>query len=328
MTWTPLADSFGRKHDYLRISLTDRCNFRCQYCMPEGEIDWKPKSELLTFEEICRLATVFARLGVRKVRLTGGEPTLRKGLVALIRELWQILPDGELLMTTNGMTLARQSSDLRAAGLSGVNVSMDSLRRERFLEITRRDSIEEVLAGVNAALKSGLKTKVNVVVLPGLNEDELCDFVEYFSDRSVEVRFIEFMPFLGNLWEPKKVFGYREMLAALEKRFTLVPRATGRGAVAKEFSVLGSQATVGFITSMTESFCSDCNRIRLTSDGKLKTCLFLPPQTSLRDLMRGGATDDELAISIRCDLSEKWAGHPPMHKWKQLDSLSMVQIGG
>lgn len=321
-------DAHGRRHDYLRVSLTDRCNFRCQYCMPAEGVDIVERTELLTLEEIERLVRVFARLGVNKVRLTGGEPTVRRGLVGLTQSLSQIGGIERLYMTTNGSALPQMAAELKSAGLTGVNISLDTLRADRFEEITRRDSFGTVMAGIEAALDVQLSTKINVVVLPGVNDDELPDFVEFVRDRSAQVRFIEFMPFAGNLWQPDRVFDYAAMRQTLSSTFDLKPIDGVHGDVAKEFRIEGFKGTVGFITSMTDSFCSTCNRIRLTSDGRFKTCLFLPPRSSLRDMMRGGADDESLANTIREDLQTKWEAHPPMNQWRQLESLSMVQIGG
>lgn len=296
--------------------------------MPAEGVEWKDRAEILSLEEIGRLVAIFVRLGVRKVRLTGGEPTVRRGFMELLFALHEAHPSIKLLLTTNGSSLRQIAEPLRDAGLSGINVSLDSLRRDRFAEITRRDSLPQVLEGIEAAIAAGIPTKINVVVMPGMNDDELVDFVEFTRDRAVQVRFIEFMPFAGNLWKPERVLGYAEMRSALDAQFEFEPVAGQPSDVAKEFSIPGFRGTVGFVTSVTESFCDGCNRIRLTADGHVKTCLFLPQRTSLRDRMRAGATDLEIANAIRADLSTKWAGHPPMDNWKQLDQLSMVQIGG
>ncbi len=329
LVWEPLVDSFGRPHTYLRVSLTDRCNFRCQYCMPAEGILWRPRAEILTFEEIERLVQIFARMGVEKVRLTGGEPTLRKGLPDLIGRLRGTPGIQSVLLTTNATRLSETAVALAAAGLSGINISLDTLKRDRFHEITRRDALDEVLAGIDAAVSAKIPAiKLNVVALAGFNDDELIDFVEFVRDRPIQVRFIEFMPFLGNGWKVDRVLSYQEMRTTIESRFKLKPLAGHPSNVAKDFAIEGALGTVGFVTSVTESFCDGCNRIRLTADGKVKTCLFLPSQTSLRDLMRSGAADEDLASAIRADLKTKWAGHPPMDRWKQLDSLSMMEIGG
>lgn len=296
--------------------------------MPAEGVEWKDRAEILSLEEIERLVAIFVRLGVRKVRLTGGEPTVRRGFMELLFALHEAHPSIKLLLTTNGSSLRQIAEPLRDAGLSGINVSLDSLRRDRFAEITRRDSLPQVLEGIEAAIAAGIPTKINVVVMPGMNDDELVDFIEFTRDRAVQVRFIEFMPFAGNLWKPERVFGYAEMRSVSDSHFALEPVTGQPSDVAKEFSIPGFRGTVGFVTSVTESFCEGCNRIRLTADGHVKTCLFLPQRTSLRDLMRAGASDSEIATVIRADLNTKWAGHPPMDNWKQLDQLSMVQIGG
>ncbi|MEI8280883.1 MAG: GTP 3',8-cyclase MoaA [Armatimonadota bacterium] len=326
--WKPLVDSYGRRHDYLRVSLTDRCNFRCQYCMPSDGIEWQDKAEILSFEEIEKLVRIFVRLGVRKVRLTGGEPTVRKGIVELVQSLGQIEGIERLLMTTNGTSLKKIVIPLKQAGLNGINISLDSLQRDRFQRITRRDAFDNVMVGIEASVVAGISTKINVVVMPGMNDDELIDFVEFVRNRPIQVRFIEFMPFGGNLWKPERVIGYAAMKEVLESQFVLNRLPGEISDVAKEFWIEGFQGTVGFVTSVTDSFCEGCNRIRMSADGRLKTCLFLPNQTSLRDMVRSNASDEDIANAIRADLSTKWAGHPPMNNWKQLDQLSMVQIGG
>lgn len=296
--------------------------------MPAEGVEWKDRSEILSLEEIERLVAVFVQLGVRKVRLTGGEPTVRRGFLDLVAALNRANPSVSLLLTTNGSSLRQIADNLKLAGLGGINVSLDSLRRDRFAEITRRDALPQVLEGIEAVIAAGIPTKINVVVMPGFNDDELSDFVEFVRNRNAQVRFIEFMPFAGNLWNPKRVFGYAQMRNVLDADYKLEPLPGLKSDVAKEFRISGYAGTVGFVTSVTESFCDGCNRIRLTADGHVKTCLFLPPRTSLRDLMRTGATDLELASAIRADLATKWAGHPPMDNWKQLDQLCMVQIGG
>jgi cyclic pyranopterin phosphate synthase len=324
-----LIDRFGRRHNYLRISVTDRCNFRCAYCMPHEDMEWAPRAEILTFEEIERLAILFSEMGVDKVRLTGGEPTTRKGLVELVTALSGIERFEKLLLTTNGDAMGSMAGTLRVAGITGVNISLDTLHPGRFFDITHRNRLDRVLAGIDAALKAGFQTvKLNVVVMAGVNDDELCDFLERFKDVPLEVRFIEFMPFLSNGWQKGKMLAYAEIRRRIESKFRLTPVATDDSAVAKEFSVDGAQVKVGFITSMTDSFCGGCNRIRLTADGRLKVCLFAKTGPSLRDAMRLGASDDELAETIRHALDGKWAAHPPMDQLVQTNDLPMISIGG
>lgn len=325
----PLVDRFGRRHNYLRISITDRCNFRCQYCLPATKIVWRPREELLSLEEIGRLVRVFSRCGVDKLRITGGEPTVRKGWQSLLRDVSSVSGITDRLMTTNGTGLAQHASELAELGLTGVNISLDSLRRDRFREITRQDSLDEVLTGIEAALAAGIpRVKLNVVVMAGVNEDEIPDFVAFANERPLQVRFIEFMPFLGNGWKVDRVIGYREMLEQIKPHFELQPRDGHPSDVAKEFDLIGGAGSIGFITSMTDSFCGGCNRLRITADGLLKTCLFLPGSLSLRDLMRAGADDTDIEQAIRAALLTKWEGHPPMEQWRQLDNLTMMEIGG
>lgn len=321
-------DRFGRRHTYLRVSLTDRCGFRCLYCMPGDKIAWKPKGDLMTDGEIMRACVVFTRLGVRKVRLTGGEPTVRPGWLELAGALAALDPAVDVHLTTNGSVLHRAAAALATAGVRGVNVSVDSVHPERFRQITQRGELQVVLDGIDAAIDAGLEVKINTVVLPGLNCDEIGGILDHFADRPVQVRFIEFMPFAGNAWAAGRVVGYAEMLAEVEKRFTIEPLPGSQGAVAKEFGLIGRRATVGFITSMTESFCGDCSRVRLTADGGVKPCLFLPASQNLRDRMREGASDGDLADAVHAALAAKWEGHPPMNEWQERESLHMVQIGG
>ncbi|ARU42579.1 GTP 3',8-cyclase MoaA [Armatimonadetes bacterium Uphvl-Ar1] len=323
-----LTDRFGRFHDYLRVSITDRCNFRCVYCMPEEGVAWQPREDILTFEEIERLARFFVERGVRKIRLTGGEPSLRKGYLNLVEALAAIPGLRQLALTTNGTRLAQDAVALKAAGLASVNVSLDTLRQDRFLEITRRDELPRVLQGIEAAHAAGLKIKVNVVVLPGVNEDEIIHFGEFACEHSLTVRFIEFMPFLDNGWSAERVVTSAEIRARLSNQFELQLLASGASDLAREYAINGSEGRVAFVSSVTESFCSGCNRLRLTADGQLKSCLFLPPSVSLRDLIRGGAPDAELETAVQECLDGKWSAHPPMRNWAQRDNLTMVQIGG
>ncbi len=325
----PLTDSFERRHNYLRISLTDRCNFRCAYCMPVEDMEWTPRQDILTFEEIERIAKLFAAMGVDKIRLTGGEPTVRRGLVELVSKLRAIPGIETLSMTTNGDAFAALASPLKQAGLRAVNISLDTLKPDRFFEITRRNRLDRVLSGIRAALASGFDSvKINVVAMAGVNDDEFTDFLDYFHKENVEIRFIEFMPFLSNGWTQASLIPYKQIKAELEKRFKLSPVDTEPSAVAKDFKIEGSNARVGFISSMTDHFCGGCNRIRLTADGRLKVCLFAKTGPSLRDAMRAGSTDDDLEQLIRSTLSGKWAAHPPMDQLIRVNDRPMIAIGG
>ena len=297
--------------------------------MPHEEMEWLPRQEILTYEEIERLASLFVSLGVDKVRLTGGEPTVRRDLDKLVEKLGGIVGLEKLYLTTNGATLKSLAHRLQSAGLSGINISLDTLDPHRFFEITRRGHFSRVLDGIEAALEVGFESvKINVVVMAGVNDDELCNFVHYFREQPVEIRFIEFMPFLANGWERAKMMPYKQMRETIEQKFKLVQVDTDKSAVAKEFRLEDSLVKVGFITSMTDHFCDGCNRIRITADGRLKVCLFSKTGPSLRDPLRAGASDDDLAEIIRSALNRKWAGHPPMSQLIQTNDRPMITIGG
>lgn len=325
----PLVDRYQRTHTYLRVSVTDRCNFRCRYCMPPEGLDWQPRSQILTYEEIERLSKLFVGMGVNKIRLTGGEPTVRKGLVDLMQRLSGLRGLESLLMTTNGNRLASMARTYREAGLTGVNISLDSLNKDRFEHITMRKGFNDVVAGIDAAVEAGLNpVKINVVVMKGVNADEILDFVEFVKDRPINVRFIEFMPFEGNGWSEADVYSYAQMRKDIATRYELIPQAVESGAVGKDFLIEGFAGTVGFVTSMTEHFCATCNRVRLTADGQLKACLFSAAEANLRDRMRDGATDEDLAKTIRIAMLRKPKEHPPMDQLLRIENRSMVQIGG
>ena len=324
-----LADRFGRWHNYLRISVTDRCNLRCVYCMPAEGLVWRERAEILSYEEIERIAALFVRSGVDKIRLTGGEPTVRRNLAHLVERLRPLPGLRTLLMTTNGVLLAREAGAYRAAGLDGLNISLDTLRPDRFASMTLRDHLSDVLRGIDAALAAGFPSvKINVVVMRGVNDDELGDFARFAAARPLEVRFIEFMPFDRNEWSRDRLVPYAEMRRRVEEVVRLEPYDAGPNAVAKEFTVAGGVGRLGFVTSMTENFCAGCNRLRLTADGKLKNCLFSTTETDLREPLRQGATDIELAAIIRECVLGKWIGHPPVAELVELHNRSMIQIGG
>jgi cyclic pyranopterin phosphate synthase len=295
----PLVDGHGRVHRDLRISVTDRCNLRCTYCMPEEGMVWQPRHELLTFEEIERLARVMVEhLGIDAIRLTGGEPTLRAHLPSLVARLAPL--DTDLSITTNATTLDRQAAPLAAAGLRRVNISLDTLQRDRFVELTRRDELDQVLAGIDAALAAGLApVKLNVVAMRGVNDDELVDLAAFGRDRGLGVRFIEFMPLdASGQWEAGAVVSQAEIVSAIDAVFPLdaVPRGS---APASLWRYRDGRGDVGVIPSVTQPFCGDCDRIRLTADGKLRTCLFATSETDLRDLVRNGAPDEVVADDRR-----------------------------
>lgn len=324
-----LADRFGRQQTYLRISVTDRCNLRCLYCMPEEGIDWKMKEELLSFEEIFRIARIFVDLGVTKIRITGGEPLLRKDLELLVERLASLPGLRILAMTTNAVLLRAKVGALRQAGLTALNISLDSLKRERFEQITRRDDYDNVLAGIDAALQLGFQPlKLNVVVMAGVNDDEIMDFIDFVKDRPINVRFIEYMPFKDNRWSTAAVVSFADMRQLIEERHQLTALKAETGAVAKDFSIDGHVGTVSFVTSMTDSFCGTCNRLRLTADGFIKSCLFYPGELNIRDELRAGATEETLAGLIRSAVLLKPAEHPPMEEILTSENRAMIEIGG
>ena len=323
-----LVDSFARVHKDLRISVTDRCNFRCTYCMPEEGMQWVPRDEVLTFEEIERLARLFVdRFGFTSIRLTGGEPTVRAHLPGLVARL--SLLDVDLSMTTNGSSLWRDAYLLKDAGLDRINISLDSLRADRFLELTRRDELQSVLDGIDAAVEAGFDpVKVNVVCMDGVNDDEVVDFATFGRERGVEVRFIEWMPLdAGHTWERVKVVPGERIIAAINAVFPLTPLPRG-DEPAEVWAYADGKGRVGAIPSVTAPFCATCDRVRLTAEGKLRSCLFSLEETDLRTILRGGGSDDDLAAAITACVAGKWAGHQIGQATFVQPPRSMSQIGG
>ena len=330
-----LVDSFGRVVRDLRISVTDRCNFRCTYCMPAEGMTWLDRSEVLTYEEIERVARICVeKFGVDSLRLTGGEPTVRAHLPQLISKLAALrLPDGtkpDIALTTNGATLRNIALELRNAGLDRINVSMDSLKPERFFAMTRRDELHNVLAGIAEAQVAGFSPmKVNAVVERGANDDEILDLVRYGRDNNVEVRFIEFMPLdATNEWERNKVVSQDEIVATIAAEFPLELMPARGAAPADRWRFLDGKGTVGVIPSVTHPFCGDCDRVRLTSDGQFRTCLFATDESDIRTLLRNGGTDEEIAELIQVAVGAKWAGHQINQVNFIRPNRSMSQIGG
>jgi cyclic pyranopterin phosphate synthase len=330
-----LVDSFGRVVRDLRISVTDRCNFRCTYCMPAEGMTWLDRSEVLTYEEIERVARICVEtFGVDSLRLTGGEPTVRAHLPQLIAKLAALrLPDGtkpDIALTTNGATLRNIAVELRDAGLDRINVSMDSLKPERFFAMTRRDELHNVLAGIAEAQVAGFSPmKVNAVVERGANDDEILDLVRYGRDNNVEVRFIEFMPLdATNEWERNKVVSQDEIVATIAAEFPLELMPARGAAPADRWRFLDGKGTVGVIPSVTHPFCGDCDRVRLTSDGQFRTCLFATDESDIRSLLRNGGTDAEIAELIQAAVGAKWAGHQINQVNFIRPNRSMSQIGG
>jgi cyclic pyranopterin phosphate synthase len=309
----PLKDSFGRIHDNLRISVTDRCNIRCFYCMPEEGVQYMDRAGILTFEEIERFVRIAVRLGISKLRLTGGEPLLRRGLPGLIEKLAAIPGIRDIALTTNAVLLERQAADLYRAGLRRLNIHLDTLDRGRFERITRRDDLARVLAGIDAAVAAGFEhTKLNIVAVKGLVEPDIVPMALYCRERGFEPRYIEFMPLdAQSLWDRGHVLTADEIIAVLSREISplrAVPDGDPR-APATEYEYADGGGRVGFIASVSKPFCLNCNRIRLTSDGKLRYCLFAIDETDVKGLLRSQAPDEDIAAAIRGNVAAKWIGH-------------------
>jgi len=326
-----LIDSQGRVLRDLRISVTDRCNLRCVYCMPLEGVPWLPKEDILTYEEIVRVARVAVGLGVTGIRLTGGEPTVRAGLALLVRELRALGPRLDLSLTTNGLRLEALAGELRAAGLARVNVSLDTLDRERFQRIARRDRLAEVLAGLAAAKRAGLSPiKVNAVLMRGLNEDEVVPLARWAREQGFELRFVEWMPLdAQRSWSTGRLVPAAEIVAALDRALPLEPvPGPDPSAPAELYRYRDGGGTVGVIASVTRPFCERCDRIRLTADGQVRTCLFSHDEHDLRGPLRAGASDAGLAALLRAAAWRKQPGHLIHVAGFRQPARGMSAIGG
>lgn len=327
-----LRDRYGRTAVDLRVSLTDRCNLRCSYCMPPEGLDWMPDSERLSDTEVVRLITVAVeRLGVEAVRFTGGEPLLRRGLETIVAAVAHLRPRPEISLTTNGIGLDKRAEGLARAGVNRLNVSLDTLRPERFHQLTGRNRLADVLAGLGAAKAAGLDPlKINTVLLRGVNDNEPPELLQFAMDNGFELRFIEQMPLdAQHEWDRHRLIDADEILASLRSRFTLVPDPSRRGtAPAELWLVNGGPTRVGVIASVTRPFCGDCDRTRLTADGQIRSCLFASTETDVRALLRAGASDDEIADRWRDAMWAKLPGHginePDFHQPRR----PMSAIGG
>ena len=328
----PLVDQFGRLHDNLRISVTDRCNIRCFYCMPETGVKFQPREEILSFEEIERFVRVAVSLGVRKIRLTGGEPLVRKDLADLIGKLAAIPGVEDIALTTNGVLLKEQAAGLYAAGLRRLNVHLDTLSREKFLKITRRDDFDRVIDGIRTAREMGFgPIKINVVAVKGLIDEDVVPMARFGRENGFEIRYIEFMPLDSqNLWDRSRVLLADDMVRMLSEEIAPleeIPDADPR-APATEYRFTDGVGRVGFIASVSRPFCLNCNRIRLTSDGKLRYCLFAIEETDVKGLLRGGAPDEQIARTIRDNVRAKWLGHEINTQRFVAPPRPMYAIGG
>jgi cyclic pyranopterin phosphate synthase len=338
-----LIDPFGRHIEDLRISITDRCNFRCTYCMPEEGMKWLPREKVMSFEEIERLARIFVeRYGVKGIRLTGGEPTVRAHLPVLVEKLSKLIgPNGpiDLAMTTNGATMRLIAGSLKQAGLQRVNISLDTLDREKFFEMTRRDELVSVLDGIVAAQDAGFSpVKINAVIERGTNDDEIVDLATFGREQNVEVRFIEFMPLdADGHWINDKVVGQDEIVEAINAVYPIEVMPARGAAPADRFryldggvhgDVTAPGSMIGIIPTVTKPFCGDCDRVRLTAEGDFRTCLFATKEFDLLAAIRAGESDDQIATRIEAAVATKWAGHQINQVKFTRPSKSMSQLGG
>jgi cyclic pyranopterin phosphate synthase len=336
MEQTQLVDRFGRRHTYLRVSVTDRCNLQCRYCMPRTDVSWTSCEALLSDEEIVRLARLFAKCGVDKIRLTGGEPTLRPHLDRLVLQLAVVPGISTVAMTTNGVTLARLAHRLKAAGLTAINVSLDTLQPERFKTLTGTNRLADVMAGIDAALDAGfVPLRINTVVMRHVNDDELSELVSLARTRPVCVRFIEYMPSHTLFGGPDTLVPFDEMKRTIQRHVSLEPlwavsadAFKSRHGVAREFAAAGFVGTIGFITPRTDQFCERCNRLRLTADGRLKSCLFYPAEVSLKQALRRGDGDEQVISLITEALSRKKLSPPLPDRTISAEAPGMYAVGG
>jgi cyclic pyranopterin phosphate synthase len=327
-----LMDGFGRRHDNLRISVTDRCNIRCFYCMPEVDVKFEPRAQILSFEEIERFARIAAGLGVRKLRLTGGEPLVRKNLATLIHKLIAIPGIEDLALTTNGVLLAAQAQELYDAGLRRINIHLDTLDRARFKQITRRDELPRVLEGIEACRNIGYgPIKINAVAVKDLVEADIVPLARFGRERNIEIRYIEFMPLdAQGLWLRDRVLSADQMIAMLQQEIGPLEEIPDRDprAPATEYRFTDGIGKVGFIASVTRPFCLNCNRLRLTADGHVRYCLFAIEETDVRSLLRQGASDEAIAEAVRSCIAGKWIGHQINAQQFVPPPRPMYSIGG
>ncbi|HYP09743.1 MAG TPA: GTP 3',8-cyclase MoaA [Bryobacteraceae bacterium] len=325
-----LVDSFARQHTNLRISVTDRCNIRCYYCMPE-DVRFGAREEILSFEEMERVVRVGASLGVDKIRITGGEPLVRKDLPRFIERVQNVDGITDVALTTNAVLLARQAKDLYAAGLRRLNVHLDTLRPDLFQQITRRDEFGRVMDGIETSLALGFKLKLNAVALKGVNEADIVPLAQFGRERGIEVRYIEFMPLDSQgIWDRSRVLTADDMLAMLTREIGALEAVADQDprAPATEYRFADGIGAVGFIASVSKPFCLNCNRVRLTADGKLRYCLFAIEETDLKPLLRGGGSDTDIADAFRRNIAGKWIGHEINQSQFVPPPRPMYAIGG
>lgn len=326
-----IFDTYDRGHNYLRISLTDLCNLRCAYCMPNEHYHFMPTSHLMQPEEIEAIARIFVSLGVNKIRLTGGEPLARRDFSEILNRLASL--PVELNLTTNATLLHRHIDAIETAGINNLNISLDTLSPEKFRELTHRDLFHQTFRNINLALERGLKMKINMVVMKGVNENEILDFIDWTKDEPIVIRFIEFMPFAGNRWKGARVFSRQEMLDLIASRYNIEEVPVEKHSTSSHYQVAGHKGGFGVISTMSAPFCSGCNRIRLTADGKMKNCLFSKEETDLLSAFRAGLPLETMIRKNIMDKEEKLGGQfgdKPIDELKgeQLINRSMISIGG
>lgn len=325
-----IIDGFSRVHDYLRISLTDNCNLRCFYCMPEEEYTFTPASKLMQADEIEAICKVFVAQGVRKIRLTGGEPLVRKDAADIIQRIGKL--PVKLTITTNGTRLHEFVDVIKQAGISSLNISLDTLQKDRFMLMTRRDQFDRVRSNIDLMISEGIHVKVNAVAMKGVNDAEINDFVAWTKEQPVHIRFIEFMPFSGNRWDSAKVMTWQEILAQVSEAYDILPLDREQHDTAKKYIVPGHQGTFAVISTMSAPFCGDCNRMRLTADGKMKNCLFSATETDLLTAFRSGEDIVPLIHQSIRDKKQALGGQftTDMEKIEanRLENRSMITIGG
>jgi GTP 3',8-cyclase len=325
-----IVDGFNRVHDYLRISLTDNCNLRCFYCMPEEEYVFTPASQLMQAGEIEALAKIFVALGVRKIRLTGGEPLVRKDAADILLRLSRL--PVKLTITTNGTRLHDFAEVIKEAGITSLNISLDTLQPEKFQLMTRRNQFDQVMANIQMMLDRGFHVKLNVVAIKGLNDNEITDFIHWTKDAPVHVRFIEFMPFSGNHWNSDKVIAWQQILEKAASKYDIIPLERDKHDTAKKYAVPGHKGTFAVISTMSAPFCSDCNRMRLTADGKMKNCLFSQSETDLLTPFRNGEDVSPLIYQSIRDKKQALGGQFTTDlehiRAETIENRSMITIGG
>ena len=326
-----LTDAFGRRLNYLRISVTDRCNLRCVYCVPSKNFRLKQRSQILTYEEIIRVCMIFAEMGIKKIRITGGEPLVRNNIEELVSQLSALPEIKTVAMTTNGVLLKDKVHTLKLAGLASINISLDTLRRDRFKKLTFSDRHQDVIDGIESVLEAGFSPlKINVVIVAGVNDDEVLDFVELAKTRPVNIRFIEFMPFKFNNWNESSFVPSKKIRAEIERHHRLIPvnPQDNIPGPAKDYKIDGFAGTVSFITSILDHFCNSCNRIRVTADGSIKLCLLSPGEVNILKSLRDGTGDEEIMKKIRLAITSKPERHLQTSELTGMKNRVMIQVGG